>query len=113
MNKESLNLNTQIESYDTKMTDKQEKLDQTNAELDRLKKEHEEIENDYRRIRHQKEINKKIEDEWQEKLNVIKSFIIFQKFQMAEERKSMACKFIRNMWVRSKIKPKKRRRNKK
>lgn len=63
-----------------------EKLQEENAKVEA---EMTKVEDEYRRLMHEKEINEAIELEWQTKI---------QKFQMHEERKEKSAQFVVNMW---------------
>lgn len=77
------------DTYDVDLKDLKDKLKQTKIVHAQVEEELMKVEDEYRRIRHEKEINEAIELEWQIKL---------QKFEMHENRKEKAAGFIVNMW---------------
>jgi len=73
-----------------------EELRSAKADLQKTKELHEQIheqmvaiEDEYRRIKHEQEINETIETEWKIKI---------QKFEMHEKRKEKSAEFVVNMW---------------
>jgi chromosome segregation ATPase len=77
------------DNYDQELHDLKEKLRESKQVHAQVTEELMIVEDDYRRIKHEKEINEAIELEWQIKL---------QKFDMHENRKEKAAQFIVNMW---------------
>jgi hypothetical protein len=81
--------NSMKDTYDYDLRELKDKLKQTRQVHAQVEEELMKIEDEYRRIKHEKEINETIELEWQIKL---------QKFEMHESRKEKAAGFIVNMW---------------
>jgi chromosome segregation ATPase len=81
--------NSMTDTYDADLSELKGKLNQSKQLHAEVEEELRIVEDEYRRIKHEKEINEAIELEWQIKL---------QKFEMHEERKEKAAEFIVNMW---------------
>lgn len=82
-------METVIKDYDTEMEKLTELVNKEVEIFDEAKKELDEMEEKYRKVKHAKEVNKKLEDDWALKR---------QQFEIEENRKVDAAKFITKMW---------------
>jgi len=108
--KKKLNAESKLESaireYDREMDSLTGEIKKEQEEYNLEKKNLDELEEEFRKIKHAKEVNKKLEDEWQIKL---------QQFTIEENRKVDAAKYIIDMFFafKERKKKKKKKRGKK
>lgn len=93
-------LENSIKDYDREMESYTEELKKSQDNYQNEKKKLDDLEEEYRKIRHAKEVNKKLEDEWAIKL---------QQFEVEENRKTDAAKYIVDMWAGWKERKKKKK----
>jgi len=93
-------LENSIKDYDQQMEMNTEELKRLQEHFETEKGKLDDLEEDYRKIRHAKEVNKKLEDEWAVKL---------QQFEIEENRKRDAAKYIVDMWAGWKERKKKKK----
>ena len=94
-------LENSIKDYDREMEAYTEEAKRLEEGYGSEKKRLDDLEEDYRKIRHAKEVNKKLENEWEIKL---------QQFEIEENRKRDAAKYIVDMWAGWKERKKKKKR---
>jgi hypothetical protein len=94
-------LENSIKDYDREMEAYTDELKRLDEEFRAEKKKLDDLEEEYRKIRHAKEVNKKLESEWEIKL---------QQFEIEENRKRDAAKYIVDMWAGWKEKKKRKKR---
>lgn len=90
-NKNSIqnSLFTTINGYDSDVQNGEKTLSEAKGELDILLAQVQEKEDEYRQVLHEKEVNKALRDEWEEKI---------KKFKIHEQRKRAASKLIFGQW---------------
>jgi len=93
-------LDCAIREYDKEMENLTAEVNKEMGIYNEVKSELDGMEEKVRKMKHAKEVNKKMEDEWNIKL---------QQFEIEENRKKDSAHFIRNMWAAYKEKKKKKK----